>query len=947
MKRLLPVFFATALCAQTPDERITSFNALQQLQENNPLYNLSFRNVGPTIMSGRVTDLDVDPQNTTHFYVAFASGGLWETKNNGRTFSPLFDKQPAITIGDIAVNWSTGRIWVGTGENNSSRSSYAGTGLYYSDNNGKDWKHAGLEKSHHISRILLQSGNDAVLVAVIGSLFTYNNERGIFITSDAGKTWKQSLFINEKTGVIDMVKDADNAKHLYAAAWQRERKPWNFTESGPGSGIYESNDAGQTWKLITIAASGFPQGDGVGRIGLTAMVDNTIYAFLDNQTHREKKEDEKKEGLTSNDFKGMKKETFLALDDKLLEEFMNNNAFPKTYNVKLVKSMVKKDKILPEALYEYLEDANSKLFNTPIKGAELYRSDDGGATWKKTHEDYLDDLVFTYGYYFGQAGITEKNKEHVYISAFYVIHSTDGGKTFKKINGDNQHVDHHALWINPLGNGHLINGNDGGINISYDDGATWVKCVNPAVGQFYTVNVDMAQPFNIYGGLQDNGVWVGSSQYKPGFNWEGTGRYPWEILLGGDGMQVMVDPRDNMTVYTGYQFGHYFRIDRTQGKQTYLTPKHELGEKPMRFNWQTPIWLSQHSADVLYYASNRVFRSLKKGEELKPISGDLTNGAKEGDVSYGTITCLHESPMKFGLLYAGTDDGRLHYTKDGGNNWKEISKGLPAGYWVRRVWVSAYKESRVYVCLNGHVQDDFKTMVFVSEDFGASWKPIINGLPQSPVNVIKEDAEKEDLLYLGNDMGIFISMDRGASWKLASTQMPNVPVHDLVIHPRDGELVAATHGRSIYVADIKPLRKSLEVQQEITWLDSAEVMFSKSRGMSWSMWDEPESTEIKYAVWSKTSGNATLTVKDAKGLIIYASNIALHKGINYVPYDLTVKEDAVKTYTDNYISTGAKEIKRDKTRSGKTYVLPGMHKMVLTMNGKEIAAPLTVVIPEK
>ena len=359
--------------------------------------------------------------------------------------------------------------------------------------------------------------------------------------------------------------------------------------------------------------------------------------------------------------------------------------------------MIRKGKIKPIDVAHYLEDANSMLFDTPVIGAEVYKTVDGGKTWSKTHTDYLDDIYYSYGYYFGQIQIDKNNQNHIYISGVPILKSKDGGKSFTSIQKSNVHADHHALWINPSLKGHLINGNDGGLNISYDDGENWIKCNQPAVGQFYTVNIDNAKPYNVYGGLQDNGVWMGTSSYSASDSWHQSGQYPYKSIMGGDGMHVQIDNRNNQLVYTGFQFGNYYRIDLKKDKQKYIQPKHELGDSPLRFNWQTPILLSSFNQDILYFGSNKLHRSMNKGDDFETISNDLTQGGKKGNVAYGTLTSISESPFQFGLIYVGSDDGLVHVTKSGGENWTKISDSFPKDLWVSRVIASQHQKERVYV----------------------------------------------------------------------------------------------------------------------------------------------------------------------------------------------------------------------------------------------------------
>ena len=592
--------------------------------------NVPFKNIGPTIMSGRVVDLDVNPDMTSEFYVGYASGGVWHTTNNGTTFTPILDNSDTQNVGDIAVHWPTRTIYVGTGENNASRSSYAGIGLLKSTDNGKTWTNIGLMDAHHFAPILVHPDNpDVITVGVTGHLYSPNNQRGVYKTTDGGKTWKQTLFVEDMSGVIDLQHSPNNYNMMYATSWTKDRKAWNFTGNGTNSGIYKSTDAGETWTKVSTNGSGFPTGDGVGRIGIAVFSDDVVYAVHDSQFRRP--DDEKKEekrGLAKDDFKSMSNSDFLALEDKKLNAFLKTNGFQEKYRAENVKQMVRSGNVKPIDLVKYLEDANSMLFDTPVIGAEVYKSTDGGKSWKKTHKDYLDGIYFSYGYYFGHIHVSPANQDHIYIYGVPIVKSKDGGKTFTSISAENVHADHHALWINPKNPNHLVNGNDGGVNITYDDGENWIKNNSPSVGQFYAINVDNEKPYNVYGGLQDNGVWKGAHNTRQNKSWHQQGQYPWKSIMGGDGMQIQIDNRNSDIVYTGFQFGNYFRLNLETDEQTYIQPKHTLGENPYRFNWQTPILLSPHNQDILYLGGHKLHRSLNQGDDWETISDDLTQGCR-------------------------------------------------------------------------------------------------------------------------------------------------------------------------------------------------------------------------------------------------------------------------------------------------------------------------------
>ncbi len=937
-------FISITVFAQQPatsSEAIKSGIETKTAQLSNSLVkNIPFKSIGPTIMSGRVVDLAVNLKNPTEFYAAYASGGLWHTVNNGTSFEPIMDNAPTQNIGCVSVDFNNGTIWVGTGEINASRSSYAGIGIFKSNDKGKTWQNMGLADSHHISSILINPKNpDEVVVGVLGHLYSPNEERGIFKTIDGGKTWNKTLFVDNETGVVEVSTDPTNFNIIYASTWQKDRKAWNFKGNGNGSGIYKSIDSGNSWTKVSVEGSGFPTGEGVGRIGTAVVNENTVYAIVDNQNHR--KEEAKKETSTTkmlrkDDFKVMTSSQFLALDDKMLEEYLRNNGFQEKYKAESVKKMMKDGTINPTDLSKYLEDANTALFETPVIGAEVYKSTDGGKSWKKTHDGFIEDLYYSYGYYFGKIHVSPQNPDKIYIYGVPILKSDNGGKTFESISTNNVHSDHHALWIDPNLNGHLINGNDGGVNITYDDGKNWIKNNTPAVGQFYSINVDNAEPYNVYGGLQDNGVWVGPHNYEENVGWLQNGKYGFEFIMGGDGMQVQVDSRNNKIVYTGFQFGNYYRLNRDEEEPTYIQPKHELGDSPYRFNWQTPILLSPHNQDILYMGTNKLLRSFNQGDDWTAISGDLTQGEKQGNVAYGTLSTISESPLQFGLLYTGSDDGLVYVSNDDGGNWRNISTTFPKDLWVSRVIASTYKKERVYVTLNGYRWDDFKPYVYMSNDFGTTFKNISSNLPIGAVNVIKEDPNNEAILYLGTDNGAYVSLNSGESWNEFNGGLPNVAVHDLIIQKRDKDLVLGTHGRSIYVADIS-LLESLNNQNtnEVVVANLEKTKASRRWGSKFGAYGEVYEPKTNIQFYSPQNGKATIKIASEEGKVLNEFSKEANKGVNIVEYNLSLSEKGVKELEKS--STKLKKAENE------TFYLPkGKYKVSVEVNGKTSTSVLEI-----
>ncbi len=912
--------------------RMESYKMKKTLEATSLVKGVKFRNVGPTVMSGRVVDVDVNPANPTEFYVAYATGGLWHTANNGISFTPLFDSQEHLFMGDIAVDWPSKTIYVGSGEKNSSRSTYAGTGVYKSTDGGKTWQWVGLPDTHHIGKILISPQDpNTVWVAAMGHLYSPNTERGVFKTTDGGKTWAKTLYIDDKTGAIDIDIDPKNPSTLYAATWYRTRSAWNFEEGGPQSGIYKSTDGGNKWTLLTSAASGFPTGKSGGRIGLSVVPQNpeTIFAVIDNNGNRPQKKDTA-DKYTLLDFRAISKEAFAKLNDKKLDDFIKESRFPEDISAAMLKTQVAEGKLKPTVVADYLKNGNTDMLVNQVIGAEVYKSSDGGRSWKKTNANFIEAFS-SYGYYMSKIWVSPKDSNKVVITGVPLSLSVDGGKNWKSIGGPNVHSDHHAFWFNPANDNHILNGNDGGLNMSYDLGKNWSKLNSPSVGQFYSIAVDDARPYNVYGGLQDNGVWYGPSTNIESSNWQSGGEYPFKSIGGGDGMMVQIDSRNNTTFYSGSQFGMYNRTNKERNASLPIHPMHKVGEMPLRYNWETPIALSKHNQDVLYMGSNKFHRSLNKGENMETLSDDLTKGIKEGDVPFGTTTWIAESPLKFGLLYVGTDDGLIHLSRDGGYTWTKISDKLPQGLWVSCITPSAFKDSRVYASLTGYRFDNFSPYLYVSEDFGTTWKPINGNLPLESINTVKEDPKSENILYVGTDNGLYMTMNRGGSFMPFTNGFPPVPVHDLVIQQRENDLVVGTHGRSIYIANLDAVQKLTPetVGKNLELFSIKDVVITGAPARGFGRGGSRSSASIAY--FKKEAGPVTIRIKNERGDVLNTVSQTAVAGVNVFDYDLSIQQKADR--------------EGDQTTTPASTLTPGKYTVEIEAGANKDSKPMVLKTP--
>lgn len=925
-----------------------SWKQHQTLNESSWFSGLKWRNIGPTSQGGRIVDIASPGDAPYTFYVAFASGGLWKTTNNGASFEPIFDDMPTNIMGDIAIAPSDSKvIWVGTGENNSSRSSYGGFGVYRSLDGGKTWENKGLNNSDRIGRIVVDPKDpNHVYVASIGKLYTEGGQRGIYETKDGGDTWKQILKGDDDTGFIDLVVSPTNSQVMFAASWQRSRKSWNFVEGGENSAVWRSNDAGKTWNRLE---NGLPSGDDVGRIGLamSAAAPNVIYASVDHQGPREK-EPQATMALNVKALNAMDKSEFLKHSDQQIEMMLRRYDLQTSLNATSLRKAIKANEISVKDLVSDITDNSPNALKKGVRSLEVYRSDDLGNTWQKTHSDYLPGVYSSYGYYFGELRVSPSNPDRLYSLGVKIIRSDDAGKTWKSIDAPHVHADNQAMWIDPNYPERVLLGNDGGLDISYDGGDNWQRFENLPVGQFYTVNVDMDKPYKVYGGMQDNGTWKGNSTVS----WDKN--ETWSKVLGGDGMHVAIDPRDSSTLYSGYQFGFSYRADK-MGYHS-IRPRDTLKEKAYRYNWNTPVILSPHNPDVLYFGANKVLRSMDKGDSWTAISGDITSSKKRGDVPFATITTLSESPKKFGVLWAGTDDGNIRASANGGASWVDVTRKLPKGKWVSRVEASRYDVKRAYIALNGYRDDDIRTYLYRTENFGKSWKNIASNLPNEAVNVIKEDPVNDNVIYAGTDHGVYVSHNKGGKWQQLGTSLPNVPVHDLIVHPRDREIVVATHGRSIWIADVLPVQELTDdVKQSALHLfyvdpqQQTDAFFNAT-----SYWSaEQEKPELGVYFWSSQSQIASLEIVDSKENILYSTSIDASKGINRFEWDFLIDETsaiaaenkAIAAADMSDVSYGNMPYQQAKIYGLPSYLQPGSYQIRIT-NGEHSTVTALELKPE-
>jgi photosystem II stability/assembly factor-like uncharacterized protein len=745
----------------------------RSMAESSPYRAIAWQYLGPTNISGRATDIAVaDRAGSRRIYAAYATSGVWKTDDNGATWQSLFDHEASTSIGDLAVAPSNPDVvWVGTGEANLFRASMAGVGLYKSVDAGRTFTHAGLSDTQTIARIVVDPANpDIVYVAASGHEWTDNEMRGVFKTTDGGRSWSKVLYRSPRTGAIDLVMDPSDANTLYAAMWQRVRRKWSDPRVEPGydeGGIWKTTDAGKTWTEIN---DGIPAAQFRGRIGLDASRSNpnVLYAFVDNYDQGRPAREGERDAYTR------------------------------------------------------------PIFEARIKSAEIYRSDDKGKTWKRVTEnnDFMTGHSGTYGWVFGQIRVDPTDENTIYTLGLGLNVSRDAGKTFTSLRG--MHGDHHGLWIDPKNPAILYNANDGGFYHSRDAGKTWTYDVAAGGVQFYNVTLDTSTPPWAYGSIQDQGSRRGRVDVT-----KGRDRIPaveWSNAPGGEGSHHAIDPTNNDTVYSHGFYGNFTREDVAQsaagrgrgrggggrGERVgvkSIRPPLQNGDPELRAQWMAPIVVSQHAPSTVYTGFQYVMRSTDRGDTWERISPDLTSNdpsqmllRSSSAIPYQTIVAISESAQQPEVLYAGTDDGKLHVTTDSGKNWSELTANLPSRKWISRIVPSKHTDGTVYVTQRGREDDDFAPYVYKSTNGGKMFTSIAANIPAGPVNVIREDPIEPNTLYLGTDFGAFVSRDGGRQWQVLGGNLPSTQVSDLQVHPRDHVVVISTYGRGMWALDVEKVR---------------------------------------------------------------------------------------------------------------------------------------------
>ncbi|MDO8678820.1 MAG: hypothetical protein Q7R30_09690 [Acidobacteriota bacterium] len=886
-RAVLALSLATvALVAQAPPPPTPIMT--EKSSGTGPLDRLSFRSIGPATPSGRVDDLAVLESDPTTFYAAMATAGIYKTTNGGTTFTSVFDNESTSSVGAVAIAPTDANlVWAGTGEGNNRQSSSWGEGVFKSTDGGRTWKNMGLRASKQISKVIVDPVDFSVVyVAALGDLWAGGGERGLYKTTDGGLTWTRTLFVDDDTGVTELVMDPQNNKTLYAATYQRRRQQWGMNGGGPGSAIWKSSDAGQTWSKLE---NGIPSGP-KGRIGLDVYRRN------------------------------------------------------------------------PNVLYARVEHPTE---------SGVYRSDDAGASWRKMSETNPRPM------YFGVIKIDPQTDSRIYVPGVSLHISDDGGKTFRADGAARIHVDHHALWINPRDPRHLIIGNDGGASISHDRSETWVWLPNILGAQAYHVEFDMQTPYHVCAGLQDNNTWCGPSAVRTS---SGINNDDWYVISGGDGFQPLMDPTDSRIVYAESQDGRMSRTDRLTNERQTVRPEpaeQKPGAPPLyRFNWDTAMQLSPFDPATIYIGANLVLKSSDRGRSYQPISPDLTTNTDrealsimgvpgkdiriakhDGVGSFGNIVTLEESAARAGLVWVGSDDGVVSVTQDSGKTWTNVTakmSGVPKFTYVSDVLPSRASAATAYVAFDGHRGGDYNTYVFSTTDFGATWRSIVGNLPKGEVaRGLAEDREDANILYLGTETGLWVSWNRGAQWTRIKANLPTMPIYEIKQHPRDNDLILATHARGVWILDDPtPIQQWAKSEGTDAFVfDSEPVVISNAAndqmkgfegnrlflgmnpapGATLAYRLKGDAKDVKFTI---KDGSGT-TVREITGPVMTDRNKA---GLNIVKWDLRVQPLRSLPPAAGAPAGGGGGGGGGGFGGGGNngpYVLPGTYKATLNVNGRD------------
>ena len=962
-----------------------------------------FRSIGPASMGGRIDDIEAAPSDHSIIYIAYAHGGVWKSENNGTTFEPVFDTYSVASIGDIAIHPTNPNIvYVGTGEANNRQTSSFGDGMFKTIDGGKTFQHIGLKETQSIARVVIDPKNpETVYVAAIGHLFGPNPERGVYKTTNGGKTWDLVKFIDNDTGFTDIAIDPANSNVLYAASYQRRRMGCCFNGGGPGSALWKTTDAGKTWTKLT--GKGLPGGT-YGRIALDVSRSNPSVVYVQIEAGQV----------------GQPRTTPPVDPGAATEVTPTPPGTPQPPPVTPQAAAAQRGQTPPAAAqagrggqgrgggYDWCNNAGpGRGFGRGGRGGDeppapqtpppldparggIFRSEDRGNTW--THVSNCNSRPM----YFSQVRVDPSNDKAVYVAGLPWAKSLDGGKTFVTLdnaggNSSPGHVDQHAMWIDPRNPKHIIIGNDGGIDVTWDQGRTWDSIKTMAVALPYWVSADMRRPYYVYIGLQDNGSWGGPSMTRSG---DGILNSDWFPIGGGDGFQTAVDPNDHNIVYTESQNGNTSRYDLRTGRQQSIRPQglntgrggggggRGGGQAPRatvlnasakdeayRFNWNTPFQLSPHNPSIVWLGGNRLFKSLNRGDTwwasvdltknvdrntipLMGVPGDRSMLSKnDGVTSYSTIIAINESPIMPGLVWVGTDDGLVQVTRDGGLTFNEVGKnlqGLPANHmhWVSRVVASHFDPAVAYVAIDGHRSDDLKPYLYVTRDYGQTWTNLAPGLPPSGnIQVVREDPKNKDLLYVGTEFGLFLSYDGGKSWKKFMNNLPTVRVDDILVHPRENDLIVATHGRSVWIADDITALQQLtpqvreqaavlfDVRPTVAWLNDRQAGQQVTGQRNFEGENPPRGAAIHYYLKSG-GGDVKLTIADFNGRTIRTLNATARPGINRVMWNLSAEPAEGR---------GGQGGGGGGRGGGGGAVPPGTYLVSLTVGGKTSTKPLTVL----